>query len=127
MTASAPYHELRDRTLAAVDARFAEPVRLAFLKDGKADPDRAAKDFSAPLRTKEELLSNASGGRAQDWQVNYAGAKAFLAINRAAYDGPMPVKGDKVQASSRPGEPWFQVLHVDDRHHTRMKLYLGEA
>lgn len=126
MPIAARFAETRDRVLVAVDKVFAEPVRLSFLRKGVVDPARAAVDIDAVLRVGGGSDTNMSGGYAQSWRTQLASGKAELHINRAAYAGPKLVAGDRVQASSRPGEPWFEVLRVDDRGETRLVLELGE-
>ena len=127
MVTPARYHDLRDRTLAAVDQAHAEPVWLSFLKDEVVDPDRTACQIEAPLRTSAGEQAAVSGGRDRDWEMRQAGQKAFLAINRTTYPDIVIKRGDKVRALSRPGKPWFAVLFVDDRSHTRLIAHLGEA
>ena len=75
------------------------------------------------------LLSRATGGpetlELADVPEPTAG-KGELHIDRATYTGPPVRPGDAVQALSRPGRPWFEVLRVDDRGETRLVLELGE-
>jgi len=118
---------IRDRTLAAVDAVFAEPVRLSFLKAGDVDPSRPAVNIEALLRVGGGSETQLSGGYGKSWRTQLAAGKAELHINRAIYSGPAPRSGDRVQARARPGEPWFEVLRVDDRGETRLVLELGEV
>ena len=119
--------ELRDTIVAGVDARWAEPLRASFLKDGAADPDRPAFEFSAPLRSGKAESEDVSGGRTSAWLTNVAGSVATIWIDRATYEGPDLRKGDMVKALSRPETPWFQVLYVDDRNAWRLVVYLGAA
>ncbi len=120
------YAEIRQRTLAAVDRTFAEPVRLSFLVRGNVDPSRPAIDISAPLRVGGGEQTNIAGGFAQSWRTQLAAGKAELHIDRATYSGPEIKAGDRVRAISRPGMPWFEILRVDDRGDTRLVLELGE-
>lgn len=121
------WHAMRDRALARVDARLAEAVQLKFLKNGKADPDRESIEIEAILRVGGGKNTNLTGGVARNWSSRLVAGKAQLHIDRAAYTGPQPRKDDKVRAITRHGTPWFQVLHVDDRSHSRLVLELGEA
>lgn len=123
----ARYHALRDRTLAAVDWVFAEPVRLSFLKDGAVDPDREAVEIEAILRVGGGKETMVSGGRDRDWRTKIQAGRAELHIDRARYPAIVVMQGDKVKALSRPGEPWFEVLAVDDRGQARLVLQLGEV
>ena len=126
MPAAARFHELRDRIVDTVDLKFAEPVRLSFMKNGGSDPERPQITVEAILRTGGGKNSNIDGGAGKTWRARVAAGKAELHINRAIYDGPMPAKGDSVRATSRIGEPAFEVLSVDERNHTRLILELGE-
>jgi len=125
--AAAQYASIRDRVLAAVDKTFAETVEIKFLDGGKADPDRANTEVVAPLRTGNIAAKNLSGGVSQKWKAKVAAAGGTLSINRATYTGPKPQKGDKIKAIERQGKPFFEVLAIDDRSHTRLVLILGDA
>lgn len=127
MPVSARFHELRDKVLATVDFKFAEPVRLSFFKSGVLDPSRPAVEIEAVLRVGEGKNTSVSGGNSMSWRTRIVADKAQLHIDRAAYTGPQPKTGDKVKALSRWGEPWFEVADVDDRSHTRLVLNLNEA
>ncbi len=122
----ARFEGLRDRVLAAVDHVFAEPVKLSFIKNGAVDPDRDAVEVEAPLRVGGGKESAADGGIGRSWRTKLAAGKGELHIDRATYTGPPVRPGDAVQALSRPGRPWFEVLRVDDRGETRLVLELGE-
>lgn len=123
----ARFHGLRDRMIAQVDRTFAGPIRLAFLKDGQVDPERAAAEIEAVFRSGNSANTNMTGGMAQRWSVRFDAAKAVLAIDRAKYPDIRLRVGDKVRVLSIPGQPWFEVLGVDDRSHTRLFAGLGEA
>ncbi|MCG6115100.1 MAG: hypothetical protein MEQ84_07860 [Mesorhizobium sp.] len=123
----ARFHNLRDRMIAQVDHVLAAPVLLSFLKDGQVDPDRAAVQIEAVLRTGSPVNSNMTGGMAQRWSVRFDAAKAVLAIDRAKYPDIVLRGGDRVRALSLAGQPWFDVLGVDDRSHTRLYVALGEV
>ncbi|NMG39812.1 hypothetical protein GRZ55_11210 [Chelativorans sp. ZYF759] len=123
----ARFHVLRDRMIAQVDRIFAGPVRLAYLKDGQVDPERAAVDIEAVFRYGNSANTNMTGGMAQRWSVRFDTAKAILAIDRARYPDVRLRGGDKIRVLSIPGQPWFEVLGVDDRNHTRLFAGLGEA
>lgn len=123
----ARFHDIRDKVLAGVDRVFAEPVRLTFFEDKKTDPSRPQLEIEAVLRTGGGTVSNVSGGQSQSWRTRITAQKAELHINRATYTGPTIRQGDIVRALSRPAEPRFEVLHVDDRGHSRLVIELGEA
>lgn len=126
MPIAARFHDLRDLVLDTVDDVFAEPVRLSFMKNGAVDPDRAAVDIEALLRVGGGKLSRAEGGAGRAWRSKIASGKAELHINAAAYSGPQIRTADAVRALARPGQPWFEVLRVDDRGENRLVLELGE-
>lgn len=127
MPVVARFHEIRDRVIASVDKVFAEPVLIFFLKDSKTDPTRSSNQIEAVLRTEDELISPLTGGKDKTWSTEIASQNAQLNIDRALYPDLVITKGDKVRAVSRPNEPWFVVLHVDDRSHSRLIIYLGAS
>lgn len=121
MPVAARFHAIRDRVLAAVDWRFAEPVRLSFIKGGAVDPDRAMVEIEAPLRVAGDASAiTLKGSSGAGWAPIIEAGKAELYIDRATYAGPPLRAGDRVKALSRPGEPWFEVASVDDRTQGRL-------
>jgi len=124
---TARFHALRDRILAVVDDKFAEPVFLSFLKNGTVDPARQAMEIEAVLRVGGGKETAVEGGRSSDWRSRIQAQRAELSIDRAKYPGIVPRQGDKVKALARPGEPWFEILAIDDRSMTRLVLQMGEA
>lgn len=124
---AARFHALRDRIAADVDKIFAEPVRLSFMKNGGLDPERPIVDIEACLRTGGGKNTNVAGAQSRTWRTRMVAQRAELHIDRAAYPDIVVRGGDRVRATARPGAPWFEVLHVDDRGHTRLVLELGEA
>jgi hypothetical protein len=124
---SARYHADRDELLAAVDEEMAEPVRLSFLKNGVVDPARPLIEIEAILRVGGGKETMVAGGRDRGWRSRIAAQKAELSIDRAKYPTIAAKQGDRVRALSRPGEPWFEVLAIDDRGMTRLVLQLGEV
>lgn len=127
MPVSARFHDLRDKVLASVDSKFAEPVRLSFMKGGLVDATRPTIDIDAVLRVGEGKSTSVSGGASQTWRSRIVADKAQLHIDRTIYTGPQIRGGDKVKAIARHGEPWFEVVDVDDRSHTRLVLNLNET
>ncbi|WP_037373558.1 hypothetical protein [Sediminimonas qiaohouensis] len=118
----APFHAIRDRALAQVDATFAEDVDLFFLSGGAADPARGNLTAKAVLRVGDRDDVAPSGS----WGTRIAAGKAEAHINRAAYGGPVIRQGDKLRAVERIGQPFFEVLRVSDRGSGRLVLHLGE-
>lgn len=128
MPISARFHDLRDVVLASVDSKFAEPVRLAFMKNGVTDPARVGVVIEAVLRVGEgKTTGSINAGRGESWRSRIEADKAELHIDPVRFPGLVIRKGDKVQALSRMGEPVFEVAAIDDRSHTRMVLQLGEV
>jgi hypothetical protein len=123
----ARFHALRDRTLAAVDRTFAEPVRLVFMANGSPDQDRQARNIEAVLRAATSKETMVSGGRDRDWNSRITAQRAELHIDRIANPDLAFRNGDRVKALSRLGGPWFEVLAVDDRGSDRLILQLGEV
>lgn len=124
----ARFHALRDRVLSATDHVFAEPVRLSFMSGGAVDAARPMIQIEAILRVDHGSMA-APSGKATDsaWLTRMGAEKGTLHIDRVKYPDVLVKQGDKVKALSRPGEPWFEVLTVDERSHTRLVLHLGEA
>lgn len=121
MPVAARYHQIRDRVHAAVDQRFAEPVRLSFLKAGAVDPDRAMVEVEAILRVAGDTSAiTLKGSSGSGWAPIIEAGKAELHLDRATYAGPPLRVGDRVKALSRPGEPWFEVASVEDRTQGRL-------
>lgn len=124
----ARYQRLRDRVLAAVDGVFAEPVRISPMKNGTTDPNRQPVVIEAPLRANGAKEGSPSGGQNdRSWRTRIAAQRAELHIDRKAYPTLVIAAGDKVRALSRPGEPVFEVAHVDTRGATRNIAYLRET
>lgn len=123
----ARFHTLRDHVMAQVDHVFAEPVGLKFNKNKRADPDRPAVVIEAVLRVGGGKETNFSGGLAKSWRTRITAQHAELHINRTANPDLVVKTGDEVRALARPGQPWFEVLAIDDRGETRLVLQLGEA
>lgn len=123
----ARYHALRNRVLAQVDYTFAEPVRLSYMKDGVLDVARPAVDIEAPLRVDSGKETSPAGSMVQSWESRVSSQRGELRIDRAKYPNVVLRKGDKVRALARPGQPWFEVLTVDDRGATRLVVALGEV
>jgi hypothetical protein len=124
----ARHHALRDRILRAADQVFAEPVRLSFMKGGAVDPARPVVEIEAVLRVGGGKETSVSGRGADSvWRGRIQAQRAELHIDRTRYPLVVARKGDRVKALSRPGEPWFEVMAIDDRGMTRLVLQLGEV
>lgn len=124
---AARFHRIRNKVLAKGDTLFAEPVELKFLKNGMPDAQRENIEIEAPLRTGGGQNTSVDGGDGQTWETRIVAGKAQLRVDRNKYPELKLTKGDKVRAIARDGQPWFEVLHVDDRSHERILVELGEA
>ncbi|BAP94466.1 hypothetical protein [Aurantimonas phage AmM-1] len=111
---------------AIADDAFGERVLLAPMKKGERDPDRAAREVIAVLRTGGGGESNLSGGMGQSWRVQLAAGKAEAHIDLAAYPDLHVRVGDALRALERRGQPWFEVARPDDRGAPRLVLELSE-
>lgn len=124
----ARFHGLRNRILAVTDHVFAEPVRLHPMKNGAVDTGRPVVQFEAVLRAgggKETLVSGLRTDKA--WRAKIQAQRSELHIDRAKYPDIVARTGDKLRGLARPGEPWFEVLGVEDRGEARLVLQLGEV
>lgn len=118
----ARFHRLRNRAMAVSDRAFAEPVRLAFYKNGVIDPARPMRDIEAILKVRSgEFVKLGNNGMLLNAQP------AELHINRATYPDLVVRVKDGVRANARPGQPWFEVAGVNDRTDGRLVLRLGMA
>lgn len=124
---SARYHALRDRVVAKVDHVFAEPVLLKFNLGGVTDPARPSVEIEAVLRVGGGKETSVAGSQAKTWRTQITAQRAELHIDRSKYPDIKAVTGDEVRALARQGEPWFEVLAVDDRGMSRLVLQLGES
>ncbi|MGP9814422.1 hypothetical protein ACTZWT_23160 [Rhodopseudomonas sp. NSM] len=127
----ANWRELEAKVDQVTGRTFGESVRLAFLKNGAADPTRSSVDIVAILHTGGDH-SAALGTGFLTW---LSAGKAELVIDRSTYhvDGfpdlphPMPKKGDKVRANDRAGMPWWEVAATSDRYSNLLVLTLNQA
>lgn len=124
---SARFHALRNRALAQVDKTFAEPVRVAFFRNGALDPAKPAVEIEAVLRVGGGKETSVAGRDVQSWRTSILAQKAELHIDRARYPDLKVAKGDRLRGLARPGQPWWEVLAVEDRSDTRLVLQLGEV
>lgn len=118
--------DIRSRVIEAVDRTFSETIRLSFFARQDVDSTRPATEIRAVLRVGGGDERNLGGGFAQEWRARVAAGKAELHIDRNAYPDLIVRSDDRVCAVDRPGQPWFQVLRIDDRGDTRLVLALGE-
>jgi hypothetical protein len=121
---------LRDELKAEVDATWAEAVRHLPMAGPDPDSTRDVVVFEAVLRTGEREGVDVRSGRAgradrEGGQVMAGGAA--LRLDRVAWPDLVLRGGDKIVALDRPGEPLFEILAVDDRHHLRLICQLGDA
>lgn len=119
----ASWRELEAKVDQTTARLFGERVRLSFLKNGVADPDRPLVDISAILHTGgDDSFAVGTGFRSR-----LAAGKAELVIDRSSYAGPTVKTKDKVRALDRAGQPWFEVSAVSDRYSNLLVLSLNQA
>ena len=118
---------LREELMEEVDDVWAEAVRHLPLISGSKDPDRAAVEIIAVLRTSDRETARMNFGRGTNARAGVTADGGSLRIDRAVYAALVVRKGDKVVALDRDGQPVFEVLSVDDRSHLRLICELGDA
>lgn len=126
MPVAARFHELRDRVVATVDMKFAEAVRLTFMKGAAPDPAKPQITIDAVLRTGNEKSASIASSNSRTWRSKIAAGQAELHIDRTVYPDIVLQKLDTVRAMARPGKPAFEVLSVNDRDHSRLIIGLGQ-
>lgn len=127
MVIPANYQADLDRVVGGNDIDLGERVLLAYLIEGLSDPNRENEEIEAILRVGNERSSSPSGSRGMSWQTRLASGEAELHISRLAYPSMILKSGDKVRALARSGHPWFEVVSVNDRAHSRIIVKLNEA
>lgn len=121
---TADWQAAKAAAIAAVHTAFAEPVRHSPLKNGTADPSRPLTDLMAILHSPsvDGSISLGSG------MITTVSASAHaLVISRAAYPSIVLRSKDKVRATARPGQPWFEISKISDRHSGIILVELTEA
>lgn len=92
---------------------FGEPVRLSFLKGGQEDSTRPMAELRAQLHIPGE--SDVVPSRSNSsFTTHLVGGTGLLIIQKAVFTGELR-QGDKVRADARDGQPWFEILAVDDK------------
>lgn len=95
------------------DRAFGEPVRLSFYKAGAADGSRAAQDLRAQVHLPGETdIGFVRGNKAMAAAI--VGGAGLVIIQKSVFDGAL-AQGDKVRATARSGQPWFEVAFVDNK------------
>lgn len=123
---SARYHRARDKTLRAVDRVMSEPIEFfPQLKDAP-DSSRDKVKIDAVLRVNIGRERGPTGGVSGSWNSKVEAGKSELSIDRVKYPNIVAKTGDRICALSRPGQPFFQVEHSNDRGETRLILELSE-
>ena len=118
--------DLRAELAGEVDATFGETVAFHPKANGTDDPDRDASEIVAVLCTGER--GDAIGGeRRKTIRVGVNASGGSLRIDRTAYPDLVVRQDDRIRAIERAGQPWFDVLSVDDRSHLRLILELGDV
>lgn len=118
---------LRDELKEEVDGVWAETIRHLPLSGGQKDAGRDPVEILAPFRTGDRAAEYPSFGRGNASRSGIAADGGYLRIDRSAYPDLVIRQGDKIVALERPGEPVFEILHVDDRSHLRLICELGDS
>ncbi len=104
-----PFERLARAARSTVERVHGEEIRISFMLDGKADPDRPRVTVRAVLSTSDADLVQFRTSLNSDRRTEFAACAAVLVLERSTYDGPDVVKGDRVRAIDRPGEPVWEV------------------
>lgn len=107
------WQKLTGMATKAADRAFGEPVRLSHLVGGAADPERPVQDTRAQIHLPGEAEISMGRGNAGLTASVVTGA-GLLILQKASVTSALK-QGDKVRASARDGQPWFEVTAVDDR------------
>lgn len=118
---------IRKKTVSSNDQYFGESIKIRFFIDGFVDKERHERVIRGVLTTKEERIKKPDGGSAGSWHVPFAASTSRLAIDRNKYPDIVLRHGDKIQALSRSGKPWFKVISITNRSRRRLYVELGEA
>lgn len=119
---------IREITTKINDKYFAEKILISFFTNGAVDKTREKIEIEAILTIGNETAKKPDGGMTGGvWHVPVAAAPTKLAIDRQKYPNLTLRRGDKVQAVSRVGKPWFTVATVADRGRNRLYATLNES
>ncbi len=108
----ASWQHLTARATQAADRLWGEPVRLSFLIGGEADPDRPLQDLRAQVHLPGEIDVKPERSSAT-FTTSHMGGIGLLIIQKVAFTGKLR-QGDKMRASARTGQPWFEIGAVDE-------------
>ncbi|KAB2783693.1 MULTISPECIES: hypothetical protein [Brucella] len=104
---------------------YGESVRLSFMKQQVADPDRPTVEIIALLHVGGD--DSRAPGPTGTYRSRLSLGEAELFLDRSTYSGPDPKVGDKVRANDRAGKPWFEVAAVSDRYSNLIVVKLGQV
>jgi hypothetical protein len=119
--------DLKSDLREAVDEVWAESIRLLPLTGGQPDPEREPVEFDAILRTEGRDAEAPNFGRGNAARPAIAASGGVLRIDRMAWPGVRPRKGDRIVALDRAGLPVFEIGPVDDRAHLRLICDVKDA
>lgn len=119
---------IREKTTKINDKYFSEKILVSFFRNGVVDTSREKIVIDAILTIGDETAKKPDGGMTGGaWHVPVAVAPTKLAIDRRKCPTLVLRRGDKVQAVSRAGKPWFSVASVADRGRDRLYATLNEG
>lgn len=104
-----PFERLARAARSTVERVHGEAIRISFMLDGRADPDRPRVTVRAILSTADPDLAQFRTALNSDRRNEFSSCAAVLVLERVTYTGPDLAKGDRVRALDRPGEPVWEV------------------
>ena len=121
----AVFQSIRDEAIRAVDAVMSERIMHFPLRQQQPDPHRSKREIHAVLRVGGLRDKPAEGGKS--WMARIAQGRAECHIDRSTQPNIDIRQGDRIRAVERVGQPIFDVLQVQERHHGRIVVGLGES
>lgn len=88
-----------------------------------ADPDRQAFDLTAVITVDHEAERMDGDRNVTHSTPSLAGGAVRISVDAALFGEEPPRKGDRFQASSRPGQPVFSVTLTAPDNATRILLH----
>jgi len=122
-----PFERLARAARSTVERVHGDAIRISFMLDGRADPDRPRVTVRAILSTSESDLVQFRPSLNSDRRVEFAACAAVLVLERVTYTGPELAKGDRVRALDWPGEPVFEVSGAPARDAGLIRVPLVEV
>ena len=103
---------------------FGERVRHSPMKNGAADPSRAALEISGVLHTPSPDGTINIGANIV---TNMSAAQGALVVERALYPDRIFRSQDRIRGLDLPGQPLWEIKDVNDRFSSIIVLLLNEV